>query len=175
MAFKDKFKEAERGRCRWAARDAEGYKAYRRSIYQRNPEAQAERSRNWIKNNPEAAFVCSRSSTAKRRAVVMDLLHPEMDYEAEAKLLVECYELVMKTGESHHIDHIISMSLGGWHHHLNLQILPQHLNVTKKENPLWHHQGYKSWVDVPEFLWPPDLREAYTILYPTYKERYGIT
>lgn len=73
-------------------------------------------------------------------------------------------DLTARTGIVHEVDHIIPIHLGGFHHHLNLQALPKKVNILKKANPFWEMAGYKSWRDVPEYLWPEKLAPSYLAL-----------
>ena len=66
----------------------------------------------------------------------------------------ECERLKIVTGIEYSIDHIIPLSIGGKHHHSNLQIMPKWLNILKRANPWWEYPGYKCWRDVPEKLRP---------------------
>lgn len=87
--------------------------------------------------------------------------HPEHDDAIKIQLCKDAGKLTRETGIKHHIDHIIPLSRGGWHHHLNMQVLPGTLNHQKSANPFWQMPGYKSWRDVPEHLWPVALVEKY--------------
>lgn len=164
MPYKDQLKETARNRRRWSYRDVEAQKAYRRELHARNPAIMAGSQARWKQNQPEEYFVCRRMVDSKARARKSGVLHPDMDFNREEALVRECYRLIKETGEQHHIDHIIPATFGGWHHHLNLQILPETVNFSKRANPLWKVDGYKCWMDVPEFLWPHSLRESYQIL-----------
>ncbi len=60
------------------------------------------------------------------------------------------------------IDHVIPVYHGGHHHERNLQILPEAINRSKKDNPFWMSDGcYRDWRDVPRELWPEPLRPEY--------------
>ncbi len=62
----------------------------------------------------------------------------------------------------HHVDHIIPLNAGGFHHEKNLQVIPASVNASKRDNPFWTLDGYLSWRDVPSFLWPSGLRQSYS-------------
>lgn len=102
-----------------------------------------------------------RARSAKRRILAKYAIHPEHDAALEAALFLECQRLSNETGLIHELDHIIPLSKGGFHHHLNLQPLPRKLNKHKHNDPFWQMEGYKSWRDVPKGLWPKYLYETY--------------
>jgi hypothetical protein len=112
------------------------------------------------KRNPE---IC-RAGYHRHRARKLAQLHPELDRAKEQAIHNQCVELTHSTGILHHVDHIIPLACGGWHHHDNLQCLPANLNCQKNDNPVWEHHGYKSWRDVPTHLWPEQLDKLYCSL-----------
>lgn len=91
-------------------------------------------------------------------------LHPDHDFNVESKMHGECISRTETTGIRHNIDHIIPIALGGFHHHLNLQILPHKINASKSNNPVWKMEGYRYWKDVPDYLWPEPLKPIYQAL-----------
>lgn len=101
----------------------------------------------------------------RRYAIKKSRFHPELDKSKERAIFLEAARLTRETGIEHHVDHIIPLMRGGWHHHDNLQVLPIGLNLAKGTDPFWHHPGYKSWRDVPESLWPDQLRADYRALF----------
>lgn len=128
-----------------------------RKNYEQNKAKHYARSRAWIKINPDK----NRAYKQKRRATKISRTHPLHDFATEEAMCRRCSELELLTGAKHHIDHIIPLSRGGWHHHENLQILPARINAKKHNNPTWKMDGYKNWGDVPEFLWPEGLVSVY--------------
>lgn len=156
----DKAKEkARRKKYYWANRD----KALKKATEWRrhNKERAKEISRNWRSANPEKSKIQSRKYCQRRYAVKKSSIHPELDQVIEMELFNECQVLSNEAGVVYHLDHIIPLAHGGFHHHLNLQPLPYSINQSKNDNPLWEMEGYKSWRDVPEFLWPEKLKELY--------------
>jgi hypothetical protein len=99
--------------------------------------------------------------TRRRYAVKKARMHPDLNHTSERALFEQAARLARETGVEHHVDHIIPLKHGGWHHHDNLQVLPGPVNLEKGTNPLWYHPGYKSWRDVPEHLWPEQMRDTY--------------
>jgi hypothetical protein len=53
------------------------------------------------------------------------------------------------------------LSVGGWHHHLNLQVIPYFVNCSKKHAATWMSRMFSDWRDVPQFLWPENLAAIY--------------
>jgi 5-methylcytosine-specific restriction endonuclease McrA len=100
---------------------------------------------------------------ARRRARVKNLMHPLHSKEIELEIFKQCQLLNESTGVVHEIDHIIPIKHGGFHHHLNLQILPAVINRKKADKLPWEMEGYKSWRDVPDFLWPDKLKQQFVI------------
>lgn len=150
---------ARRKRYYWAHREKALQQAY--AWRKNNPDRSLEISRNWRSANLDKFKRQSRKYNQRRYAIKKSRIHPDIDQYQEMLLFIECQRLTKETGVIHHLDHIIPLTKGGWHHHLNLQPLPASVNHSKRNNPLWSRDGYKSWRDVPEFLWPDGLKEIY--------------
>lgn len=123
-------------------------------------EQEAARQSKWQKENKDIVALNTRLRKARKRSAV----HPEMDWDKERALFAKAQRLTRQTGQLHTVDHIIPIIVGGWHHHDNLQILPNLVNCSKNDNPFWEKAGYKSWRDVPQKLWPAKLVPAYLAL-----------
>ncbi len=126
-----------------------------------NKSRAVEISRRWRSANPNRFKLQSRRYCQKRYASKKSAIHPDINLDIEKALFEKCQELTDSTGIIHHLDHIIPLAHGGWHHHLNLQPLPYSVNQSKNDNPIWEIPGYKCWRDVPEFLWPEKLKDFY--------------
>lgn len=142
---------------RWEARNREKMRACDRARRLANPEKRKAAQRKWLRNNPDK----NRAAQSRRFAKKRSLLHFAHDRAAELALHDEAILREFETGTPHEVDHIIPISAGGWHHHLNLQVLPAPFNRSKGGNPFWEKPGYKSWRDVPEYLWPEKLSARY--------------
>jgi hypothetical protein len=116
--------------------------------------------RKYQQQNPEKVNAINH----RRRARKKSQIHPKLNRQLEEAIHDQCIHLTHTTGILHHVDHIIPLSCGGWHHHDNLQCLPANLNLQKKDNPVWEHHGYKCWRDVPTHLWPEQLDKLYSSL-----------
>lgn len=108
------------------------------------------------------------SKQVEYRAANLGLLHEEYCYRRAFKFFVQAAELTEETGIKYEVDHIIPMALGGWHHHLNLHVLPQGVNASKSADPFWEMDGYKCWKHVPRHLWPKKLKPSYSVLNGTH-------
>lgn len=120
----------------------------------------------WKKRNPGYRKnikyrITGHMGSCRQKAKWLGVLHPKYDASACRLFYVERHRLEALTGEPHSVDHIIPMVHGGWHHQDNLQVLPLRINLSKHSNPLWEYPGYKSWRDVPKYLWPSQLAEKY--------------
>ena len=69
--------------------------------------------------------------------------------------------MTAETGIEHHVDHIIPIKHGGFHHHENLQVLPANVNLAKSSTPFWVSSTYKDFRAVPQWLWPEPLVDFY--------------
>lgn len=158
----EKIKETKRkSRRKRNKQVVERNKAWRRS----RPEHTRARRRAWAKKNPEKVLAYNANIRARRR----ERLHPDASKKKMAAIFKEARGLSVKTGISHHVDHIIPLSKKGWHHEDNIQTLPKHLNHNNEEiggkgsDPFWlaPHAGVKDWRDVPRHLWPEKLAPEY--------------
>lgn len=142
----------------------------------------AEYGKRWAKNNPEKIRASSLRYREKNKEKIREryrqtklrnigLLHPSRN-ECKISLIYEAAKIeTAKTGIKWEVDHIIPLCLGGWHHELNLQILPRFFNREKSGNPVWKFIAFKDWRDVPKFLWPEALRPKYEALEEEAKNR----
>lgn len=115
------------------------------------------RNRIWSAEHPERR----NQRAAKRRALKRSLHHPQHDESVELRLHEEAKRLTSETGIEHHVDHIIPIKHGGFHHHENLQVLPANVNLAKSSTPFWVSSTYKDFRAVPQWLWPEPLVDFY--------------
>ena len=121
------------------------------------------RKKKWSnENKPRLALKSSNRRTLKR-----NLLHAEHDSSIEEQMRNAADALTKQTGVEHHVDHIIPIKHGGWHHHDNLQILPAPVNQSKSSSPFWVSSEYKDFRSVPQSLWPEPLIDFYLALQST--------
>lgn len=171
----------------WRLADPARFAEYRRRNYVRNREKILAANRAWRLANPakkrasDSAWAAShpvagalaRSKWGKRnrqttrtycsawRSRKTCRTHVDHRAETEKELIGSAILISRRTGHAHHVDHIIPLAEGGWHHHDNLQVLPGKLNSSKHSDPFWEKEGYKSWKDVPAELWPEKLAPEY--------------
>ncbi len=144
----------------WGKAHPEKKRESNRKFYANNAKAMCLRSIRYAAENP----VKIRSKAARRRAMEISQVHPCHDQTKECILIESARSLSSSTGIKHSVDHIIPLKKGGWHHHDNLQVMPHTVNSSKNSNPFWEKKGFKSWRDVPQFLWPYDLKPKYFAL-----------
>lgn len=126
----------------------EQIKKWKKSYYIKNIDKHITWRRNYYTNNKNKFLLNSK----KRKALKLNQLHPNRN-----DLLIKTfYELSTRltkcTGIIHHVDHIIPISCGGWHHESNLQVIPATLNLSKGDNIHFTHPLLKTYKDVPDFL-----------------------
>lgn len=160
--FETRLEAARRNMREW--RKDENYKkahtAYCRSRYANQQDVREKtkkRQRAWSEKHPER--INQRASN--RRALKRSLHHPQHDESVELRLHEEAKRLTAETGIEHHIDHIIPIKHGGFHHHDNLQVLPANVNLAKSSTPFWISSTYKDFRSVPQSLWPEPLIDFY--------------
>jgi 5-methylcytosine-specific restriction endonuclease McrA len=116
----------------WKKRNKEKVLNDRRDYYAKNKlRERALQKKYAIKNSEMFRF-----KTQKRRALILERLHPDHNDEIEKVLLQQCKHLELVLGIKFELDHIIPLSKNGWHHHLNLHIIPMRLNRRKKDKDI---------------------------------------
>jgi len=121
------------------------------------------RGKKWSKENkPRCALKSSHRRTLKRNQ-----LHVDHNSSIEEQMRKTADALTKQTGIEHHVDHIIPIKHGGWHHHQNLQILPAPVNQSKSSSPFWVSSEYKDFRSVPQSLWPEPLIDFYLAIQST--------
>jgi len=125
-----------------------------------NPDKARDNLRKWRKNNTEKCLAVSRSwraanpqkvklmyentkkdiekfrldgrvKRAKRRAMLLEQLHPDHNPQIERVLAAQCKSLFVRLGVKFEVDHIVPLTKGGWHHHANLHVIPLSWNRRK--------------------------------------------
>lgn len=141
--------------------------AYRRSQRlakarkaKKSPEKVKEQRLKWQRANKDRM----RFHQAKRKAMRANRIHPQANLEAIAELHVQARKMTKDTGIKWHVDHIIPVTSGGWEHELNMQLLPNTVNSSKRDDAFWFNPAYKNWRDVPAWLWPANLIPFYLVI-----------
>jgi len=125
----------------WYQANMDKVKAGNKAYYQANPD----KAKAWQQANPEK---CS-MTTAKRRAIKQNQLHPDHNPIIEQQLFAMAKRLENCLKIKFHVDHIWPISQGGPHHHANLQVIPQTLNLQKHINLTFEHPLLRDWTDIP--------------------------
>jgi len=158
LAYEAANREKRRAqRKAWKENNREGYAEWSRRYYEANRAKIRSYISKWAKQNKAHL----RASALLRNSRMKLQLHPDNDENAASAFYTEAARMTKETGILHHVDHIIPLDAGGWHHHLNLQILPHYINTSKATDPFWEHEGFRSWKTVPSFLWPEILKGEY--------------
>lgn len=138
----------------------EYYDSKYREWVRKNPNRRKEIASKYQKLHPEVGQAASRRRGARKKAQ----LHPYRNDVAITALYAECIRRNSEGEQQWCVDHIIPIAKGGFHHELNLQLLPDRINYSKGDDHLWEREGYKSWKDIPDFLWPEQLMVEYWML-----------
>jgi predicted DNA-binding protein len=115
----------------WRQKNKEYVNAVSRKWKKNNPEKVKEMIESRIQKDRDSYLAERRMARAKRRAILKERLHPEHNFEIEKVLTDQCKRLYKKFGVKFEVDHIVPLDKGGWHHHLNLQVIPMVWNRRK--------------------------------------------
>lgn len=99
----------------------------KRRLYKENKEIYIKKSLEWQYKNPQKAH----ARNSKRRAIKLNATSIGHDIKIENCLYNQCKSLYRRIGIKFEVDHIIPLSKGGMHHHLNLHVIPASLNRVK--------------------------------------------
>lgn len=133
---------------RFQRRNREAIAKRKRGHYQQHREQILEQKRDYLQQN----LHLWRAYGAKRRARKRDRLHPDHNPDFEKCLCAQAARMRECLGIDFHVDHIKPLAKGGWHHHLNMQILPASINTAKGSKLRWRHPFYRDITDLPAFL-----------------------
>lgn len=90
--------------------------------------------------------------TQSRRAKKKNATHPDHNIAIEKIYQLMAIRVKKCIGIGFHVDHILPINRGGYHHHINLQVIPEKLNEGKGDNLDYYHPLLKHWTDLPDFL-----------------------
>ena len=136
---------------------------YSKNYYELNKEKINEKSKEWRNNNIEYRkerdkqyrksnkSLCN-SHTHRRRAKIKNSLHVQNDSNIELIFHQMATRIKNCTGIDFHVDHILPLNKGGYHHHLNLQVIPGRINESKADKLDFIHPLLIHWKDLPIFL-----------------------
>lgn len=140
---KDRIKAQKK---RYREENAEMISEKAREHRKANLERLRKRQREYYQHNKEIFF----AHANKRRARKQSATHPDHDTEREAQMHKLARRLTRMTGEKWHVDHVVPLAQGGYHHHHNLQVIPAAWNLSKKADPFWEPDERPPWFRVPD-------------------------
>jgi hypothetical protein len=119
---------------RWRKTNKEKYHFLQKRYRDANKEKIKLGKQRWYLNNPEKA----QKLFSSRRALKRKLLHPCHSFRLEGVLASQRERLNNCLGIKFEIDHIIPLTRGGWHYHVNLHVIPMSWNRRKnnKDNAM---------------------------------------
>lgn len=149
-------------------------KIYTAGYYEENRNIINARNRIWVSNNYEYKKQLNKNyashnkekiniNTAKRRARLKNATHIHHDVGIEKTLQSLAIRVKNCIGVNFHVDHILPLDCGGYHHHGNMQAIPARLNESKGCRLDFTHPSLIHWTDLPQMLTSrlkvPDSRE----------------
>lgn len=116
--------------------------------YFENKEKVRENRRKYAKNNRDKFHIKESIRRARKIENTHELFNPKIHnvYYHMRLRLEKCL------GIKYHIDHILPLAKGGYHHHLNLQVIPSDLNSEKNDNLYFKHPSLVHWTELPDWL-----------------------
>lgn len=134
----------------WREANQDKKKSLAKMWYEANSDKVKTQARFWRKANPEKM----KAFRHKRRALKINAIHPDHDAENEKLKHFLAIALSQLFKEPYHVDHILPLSKGGFHHHENLQVIPGKINHEKKDSLDYRSDNprFKHWSELPEFL-----------------------
>lgn len=114
----------------------------------KNKEKVKEIRRSYTKNNPDRFSL----KNSLKRAKIKNSIHPELDRDIYKVFYKMKNRLEQCLGIKYNIDHILPTARGGYHHHLNLQVIPADINFKKNDNLEFRHPSLVHWTELPAFL-----------------------
>jgi len=116
---------------KWRQNNREYVNQVSRDWQRNHPEKVKEMNRKRFEKDPDGFRSMKRMHRAKRRAALEERLHPDHNFEIEKILSEQCKRLYDRFRVKFEIDHIVPLNKGGWHHHLNLHVIPMVWNRRK--------------------------------------------
>lgn len=116
--------------------------------YSENKEKVRENRRKYARNNRDKFHIKETIRRSRKIENTHELFDPKIHnvYYHMRLRLEKCL------GIKYHIDHILPLAKGGYHHHLNLQVIPSDLNSRKNNNLDFKHPSLVHWTELPLFL-----------------------
>lgn len=115
---------------------------------QKYPEKEKLKTKTYKLNNPHKVSIWQQT----RKAKLLNSIHPDHNKKMEEQLHLMRIRLSNCLGLYYHVDHILPLDKGGYHHHLNLQTIPGKLNEIKSTSLEYKHPSLIHWTALPNFL-----------------------
>jgi hypothetical protein len=112
------------------------------------PEKEKLKSFLYKKNNPHK---CSQWAMT-RKARISYCCHADHNKNIEEVFHKMRYRLSKCVNIYYHVDHILPLTKGGFHHHGNLQVIPGKLNEMKGTSLEFQHPSLIHWTELPSHL-----------------------
>lgn len=157
---KDKIKEYSRNRYlekkdiirsktkEWRENNKEKVREIGREYEKNNKDKMREKRKRYTINNRDKIYLKnSRRKAMKRGSTHIDFNQDiyKVFYKMKCRL-EQCLKI------KYNIDHILPTARGGYHHHLNLQVIPADINFKKNDNLEFKHPTLVHWTELPDFL-----------------------
>lgn len=147
----------------WKSENKEKVKQYRDDYWIANREILLKRSKKYKRANKKRLSESSKRYRARfphkttaysnrRKSLKLNSMHPDLNKDIEMVIYQTRYRITKCLGIMHHVDHILPLNKGGFHHHLNLQILPEFINLSKSDELDYKNPSIIHWTELPEFL-----------------------
>ena len=124
---KENPEKEKQNRERFYKKNRERLLAKKREDYKNNREKILQKALDWQARNLDKARV----RNSKRRSKKRNATHLDHDPKIELTLIRQCQSLQKRLGIKFEVDHIVPISKGGFHHHLNLHVIPAYWNRVK--------------------------------------------
>lgn len=136
-------------------RNREKLRAQKREYYQKNKPLLVQNKKEYNAKNRDKAAERNRRyrqrhpHKANPKTRIANSLHPKHDDTLGGRFYALAKRLGRMTGEKWHVDHVVPLACGGWHHHENLQVIPARWNCQKRHDPTWCPDPTPPWFHVP--------------------------
>lgn len=124
------------------------YKTSSKDYKIKNKDKISEQMKIWNRENKHLKLIYQN----KRRAIKLSQYHANHNTVIEKVLTLMSTRISKCCGIIHNVDHILPLSAGGYHHHLNLQVIPASINFSKKNALSFKHPTLIHWSELPYFL-----------------------
>lgn len=132
----------------WRQNNKEKVREIGRNYETNNKEKMREKRKRYVSNNKDKISL----KNSRRKALKKKSTHPDFNYNIYTVYYNMKNRLEQCLGIKYNIDHILPTAKGGYHHHLNLQVIPADINFKKNDNLEFRHPSLVHWTELPVFL-----------------------